>query len=384
MKGKMLLLGFIILLLPIANAQLEKPNWSTGDYWNYSGTYAGTATIDLGNESSLTTTIDAAITMEMKVKDVEIKEIDGEYIGCYLMEMTGRIKGTYKYEFGDKKIEGDFDVHASGNVYFSTQNLSVVESDVTTNISITPSLPGTVPPVLQTTTTYNPPLDFMNFPVEVNEKWTASSMLTTTMGGQSSSDTLTFSFKCTDRIPEQGGHKYVIQADYVPFIGDLIPLNNTLIFWSESKGMIESIRDRGGGSQTLQIAVTDWKYEEKENLPPTASFSFSPLNPEEGKLITFDGSSSTDDEGIAFYFWNFGDNTNATGSTVQHAYGKEGTYTVTLTVMDSYGSIDIEKKTITIKGTGGGSTPGFESIAIFISIAVLIMMRKRLNSGNFK
>lgn len=381
MKSKLFLLGLIVLLLPLANAQLEKPNWSTGDFWKYSGTYAGTATIDLGNETgSLTTTLDAAVTMEMEVKNVEIKEISGKYVGCYVLDMKGKIKGTYKYEFGDKKMEGDFDIYAYGNVYFTTEDLSVVESDITTNISITPSLPGTVPPALHTTTTYRPPLDFMNFPVDVNEKWTASSTLTTTMGGESSSDTLTFSFKCTDRIPEQGGYKYVIQADYVPFIGDLIPLNNTLIFWSESKGMIESIRDRGGGSQTLQIALTDSKYEGKENTPPQASFSFSPLNPQEGKLITFDGSSSTDDEGIAFYFWDFGDNSNATGSTVQHAYGKKGTYTVTLTVMDNYGLIDTKTKPITIEGTGGSSTPGFECIIIFIAIAILAIMRRKRNT----
>ena len=380
MKSKILVLGFIMLLLPLANAQLEKPNWSTGDYWKYGGTYSGSATIDLGNETSLKTTIDATVTMEMEVKDVKIKEIDGKYVGCYVLEMNGRIKGTYKYEFGEQKIEGDFDVYSSGDLYFTTQNLSVAESNIITNISITPSLPGTVPPVLHTITTYNPPLDFMNFPVEVNDGWPATSTLTTTMGGESTSDTITFYFKCTDKIPEQGGFKYVIQADYVPFIGDLIPLNNTLIFWSESKGMIETIRDRGGGSQTLQISLTDWRYEGRENTPPEASFSFSPLNPQEGKLVTFDGTSSTDDEKIALYFWDFGDNTSSTGSTAQHAYGKEGTYTVTLTVMDNYGSTDTATKSITIKGAGGSSTPGFESIAIFIALAILVMMRRKSNA----
>jgi len=378
MKSKILILGFIMLLLPIANAQLEKPDWSIGDFWEYGGTYAGTATIELGNETgSLTTTIDATVTMKMKVKDVEIRNIDGSYVGCYVMGMSGKIKGTYKYEFGQQKLEGDFDIDAFGDVYFTTKDLSVVESDLTTNISITPSLPGTVPPSLQTITLYNPPLDFMNFPVEVNEKWDASSALTTTMGGESSTDTITFSFKCTDKIPEQGGFKYVIQADYVPFIGDLIPLNNTLIFWSEGKGMIESIRDRGGGSQTLQVSLTNSKYEKKENIPPTASFSFSPTNPSEGRIVTFDGSSSTDDEEIALYYWDFGDNTNSTGSTVQHAYGKKGEYTVTLTVMDNYGETSTQTKKITVEGTGSGSTPGFEGIAIIIVLAFLVIIRKK-------
>ena len=79
MKSKIIVLvGLAVLLLPVASAQLEKPNWGTGDFWEYGGVYAGSATIELGNESgSLTTSIDATVTMKMKIKDVEIMVIDG-------------------------------------------------------------------------------------------------------------------------------------------------------------------------------------------------------------------------------------------------------------------------------------------------------------------
>ncbi len=382
MKSALILLGLAVLLLPIANAQLEKPNWSTGDFWEYGGVYAGSATIDLGNETGpLTTSIDATVVMKMEVEDVEIKVIDGNYVGCYVMDVSGNLNGEYKYEFGQQKLEGTFDIGASGTIYFTTQDLAVAESNIVTNISITPSIPGAIPSSLQTITLYDPPLDFMDFPVDVNEEWLASSTLTTMVGGQSGSDTVAFSFKCTHKIPGEEGFRYIIEADYVPFIGDLIPLNNTLIYCSESKGMIDEVKPRGGGSQTLQLSLIDSKYEGKENSPPTASFSFSPSNPSEGSVVTFDGTPSSDNEGISFYYWDFGDNKNLTGSTVTHAYGKEGTYNVTLTTIDDYGATDMKTMEITVKGTGGGgSTPGFEAVAIFIAVAFLAFIRKRNNA----
>jgi hypothetical protein len=379
MKSKIILIGLALLLLPMAHAQLEKPNWSTGDFWEYGGVYSGSASMDLGNESGpLKTSIDASVTMKMEIKDVEIKDIDGDYVGCYVVGINGDLSGDYLYEFGEQRLEGSFDIDAYGNLYFTTQELAVVESNIITNISITPSVPGVLPPSLNTLTTYNPPLDFMEFPVSVDERWTASSTLTTSVGGQTNSDPIAFSFECTDKIPEQGGFRYIIQADYVPFIGDLIPLNNTLIFWSESTGMIDEIKDRGGEQQSIHLSLVDSHYEGTENSPPTASFSFSPASVSEGSVVTFDGSSSSDDEGLSLLFWDFGDNKNLTGTTVQHAYGKEGTYTVTLTAMDSYGVTATASMDITVEGTGGGGgTPGFEALAIIIVIALLTLLRKK-------
>jgi nitrous oxidase accessory protein NosD len=55
--------------------------------------------------------------------------------------------------------------------------------------------------------------------------------------------------------------------------------------------------------------------------------------------ILFDGSKSNDSDGnITKWFWEFGDNTNATGMTVKHTFSKVGTYTVTLTVTDDKGA----------------------------------------------
>jgi len=67
-----------------------------------------------------------------------------------------------------------------------------------------------------------------------------------------------------------------------------------------------------------------------------------------GDEVTFDGSASTDNDGVVSYEWDFGDGTNATGETVTHAYDAAGTYTVTLTVTDDAGNTDTDTLTVEV------------------------------------
>jgi heat shock protein HslJ len=74
--------------------------------------------------------------------------------------------------------------------------------------------------------------------------------------------------------------------------------------------------------------------------------------PTEGAVdqpVKFDASSSTSGGTITGYAWDFGDGTKGTGKTVEHKYAKAGTFTVTLTVTDSYGKTDSTSQSITIK-----------------------------------
>ena len=72
---------------------------------------------------------------------------------------------------------------------------------------------------------------------------------------------------------------------------------------------------------------------------PVAQFTESARTVETGTFVQFNASNSYDPNGtITTYFWDFGDQTNATGVVVSHKYVQYGNYTVTLTVTDNDGS----------------------------------------------
>ena len=86
--------------------------------------------------------------------------------------------------------------------------------------------------------------------------------------------------------------------------------------------------------------------------PPVASFTYvpsPPYNPVIGENIIFDASLSKGT--IVKYTWDFGDGniTDTTEKTIKHAYSSNGTYTVKLTVTDSYGKIDNTIQMVTVK-----------------------------------
>ena len=78
------------------------------------------------------------------------------------------------------------------------------------------------------------------------------------------------------------------------------------------------------------------------NRIPVALFTESATTVSTGEVIYFNASMSIDPDGtIISYLWNFGDGTNASGMTVDHAYTENGNYTVTLTVTDNDGAMAV-------------------------------------------
>ena len=69
---------------------------------------------------------------------------------------------------------------------------------------------------------------------------------------------------------------------------------------------------------------------------PTAGFTYSCNR----LKCLFDGSTSSDDQGITAYRWNFGDGKRGRGATVSHTYAGAGTYTVTLRVRNASDQTD--------------------------------------------
>ena len=378
MKLRYLTIALLLLFLPYANAALEKPNWSVGDYWKYSGSYSVSESIDYENYSFSIDISTQSVNILLKVVDVEVLEIDDKAVGCYKTAMNASISGTLHIEgnlFGkDQTIDGTFTIEATGTIYFTTKNLSVVsnENDVYINVSTTVPIPNL--PVGKATikAEYNPPLDFMNFPVNEGEKWEANSYATLYYGDYPTSGEVSFSFECT----KVDGDVYIIKSGYNPF-GDIIPFNNTYMFWNAKKGMIERLIDTGG-SQSLMIQLVDWRHEEKENIPPVARIKYSPEQPKVGSNIFFESDSTDEDGTIVSWHWDFGDGTTSNQQNPTHKYTKAGEYTVTLTVMDNYGEEDTTSIKITVESSGGGGgTPGFEVI-FAIAAVIFIAIRRRI------
>jgi PKD repeat protein len=83
--------------------------------------------------------------------------------------------------------------------------------------------------------------------------------------------------------------------------------------------------------------------------PPTVVFTYSPASPDEGQVVSFDASGSSDPDGaIAAYEWQFGDGATGTGVTITHQYAFADSYSVVLTVTDSEGLIHQNVTIITV------------------------------------
>ena len=93
-----------------------------------------------------------------------------------------------------------------------------------------------------------------------------------------------------------------------------------------------TVTDNDGGTDTVEQTITI------RNLPPIASFTYSPHNPMAGQEISFT-DTSTDPEGreISYWHWDFGDGYTSNLKNPKHTYENPGSYTVTLTVKDDEG-----------------------------------------------
>src|SRR2546425_12001331 len=87
-----------------------------------------------------------------------------------------------------------------------------------------------------------------------------------------------------------------------------------------------------------------------DNVPPVANAG-PDLIVNEDTTVTFDGSASTDNVGIASYTWTFMDGTMETlqGATASYVFATPGTYIVTLTVRDADGNIGTDTVTVTVR-----------------------------------
>jgi PKD repeat protein len=104
-------------------------------------------------------------------------------------------------------------------------------------------------------------------------------------------------------------------------------------------------------SEDVAIKVT--------NPPPLASFAMSSNAPAIGEQVNFNAAGSYDTNGeITNYAWDLGDGTTASGVTVTHAYAKEGTVAVILTVTDTDGETATARYPLTVQKSRSGCSGG--------------------------
>ena len=99
----------------------------------------------------------------------------------------------------------------------------------------------------------------------------------------------------------------------------------------------------------MDEAIIEGGGEIEENLAPTAVIQIDRRSGPAPLQITFDGSGSSDSDGILVaYDWNFSDGTNDASEVVEHTFELPGEYEVTLTVVDDIGDSDVASVLITV------------------------------------
>lgn len=91
------------------------------------------------------------------------------------------------------------------------------------------------------------------------------------------------------------------------------------------------------------------------NQAPAAAFGFACS----GTSCTFSDSSTDTDGQIASRAWNFGDGSSATGASVTHAYGANGTYSVGLAVTDDAGASASTTQAVTVAAVNAAPKAAF-------------------------
>jgi len=113
-----------------------------------------------------------------------------------------------------------------------------------------------------------------------------------------------------------------------------------------------------------------------QNVPPVASFTKSAETVDVGKTISFDGSTSSDSDGIlVMHSWDLGDGNTTTGLLVDHVYEAAGDYIVTLTVTDNDGATDEFTSTVTVTSP----PPNVAPVASFTKSAETVDVGKTIS-----
>jgi hypothetical protein len=153
---------------------------------------------------------------------------------------------------------------------------------------------------------------------------------------------------------------------------------NTRRFFS---GTIDEVRiyNKALSQQEIQIDM---------DIPPIASFTWTPVNPMVNQQITFDASVSNDSDGsITKYEWDWNNDgtydDSKTTPIATYSWAQAGSYPVKLQVTDNIGVISTKALSVTVSSGGGNGgtdnkgTPGFELIIAISAIALIFFWKRK-------
>ena len=114
-------------------------------------------------------------------------------------------------------------------------------------------------------------------------------------------------------------------------------------------------------TMTISANTSTYVSFDAEDFPSTGAtisrFTFSPTNPTVNQDVSFNGSSSTVNNGT--FNWDFGDGQTGTGVTTTHRYTRGGTFTVTLSVTSDSRATSTSSRTINVSTTLPPTTANF-------------------------
>jgi parallel beta-helix repeat protein len=83
-------------------------------------------------------------------------------------------------------------------------------------------------------------------------------------------------------------------------------------------------------------------------VPPVADFSYSPLTPTDLQIVSFTDLSTDFNGYVVSWFWDFGDGNTSRLQNVTHQYADNGSYIVTLSVVDDDQAVNQVSRKISV------------------------------------
>ncbi len=100
----------------------------------------------------------------------------------------------------------------------------------------------------------------------------------------------------------------------------------------------------GQATRGVQIRVI-----EPQNVPPTADYTYSPINPTIYDTVDFVDTSHDLDGQIVSWHWEFGDGNESFIQNPRYRHASAGEYVVTLTVVDNRSAATMTSKVVTVR-----------------------------------